>query len=207
MSVDWSDARQLLEKPVSETRRFNINFSALLVSGETIATITSCVSTKDEAVVGVSVDAAENVVLSGVVASGQVLQIEVSGGTQGVQYLITAVVTGTLGSIVGAECYLFVPLAIPESITVPIPPVPGGAGVTSFEGRTGAVVSRYGDYTAAEVGADAVGTAALELATHTAAADPHTMYMQELIYDPAGYAVNVYDGANLIGVIDCGVFT
>ena len=49
-------------------------------------------------------------------------------------------------------------------------------GVSAFNGRTGVVVPQTGDYTAAQVGADAAGVAASSMATHLAAADPHPQY-------------------------------
>lgn len=49
-------------------------------------------------------------------------------------------------------------------------------GVSTFNGRTGVVVPQTGDYTAAQVGADAAGVAASSMATHLAAADPHPQY-------------------------------
>lgn len=49
-------------------------------------------------------------------------------------------------------------------------------GVSTFNGRTGVVMPQAGDYTAAQVGADAAGVAASSMATHLAAADPHPQY-------------------------------
>ena len=49
-------------------------------------------------------------------------------------------------------------------------------GVSAFNGRTGVVMPQAGDYTAAQVGADAAGVAASSMATHLAAADPHPQY-------------------------------
>lgn len=49
-------------------------------------------------------------------------------------------------------------------------------GVSTFNGRTGVVVPQTGDYTAAQVGADAAGVAASSMATHLVAADPHPQY-------------------------------
>ena len=49
-------------------------------------------------------------------------------------------------------------------------------GVSAFNGRTGVVVPQTGDYTAAQVGADAAGVAASSMATHLVAADPHPQY-------------------------------
>ena len=49
-------------------------------------------------------------------------------------------------------------------------------GVSTFNGRTGVVMPKTGDYTAAQVGADAAGVAASSMATHLAAADPHGQY-------------------------------
>ena len=48
-----------------------------------------------------------------------------------------------------------------------------GGGVTSFNGRGGAVAPQAGDYTAAMTGADASGTAASAVSTHNGAADAH----------------------------------
>ena len=47
-------------------------------------------------------------------------------------------------------------------------------GVTSFNGRTGAIAPQEGDYTAAQVGADAAGTAANAVATHNTSGDAHS---------------------------------
>ena len=49
-------------------------------------------------------------------------------------------------------------------------------GVSAFNGRTGVVMPQTGDYTAAQVGADAAGVAASSMATHLVAADPHPQY-------------------------------
>lgn len=49
-------------------------------------------------------------------------------------------------------------------------------GVSTFNGRAGVVVPQTGDYTAAQVGADAAGVAASSMATHLVAADPHPQY-------------------------------
>lgn len=50
-------------------------------------------------------------------------------------------------------------------------------GVTSIFGRTGVVTAQSGDYTAAQVGADPVGTAAAAVTAHEAALDPHPQYL------------------------------
>lgn len=47
-------------------------------------------------------------------------------------------------------------------------------GVTSFNGRTGAIAPQEGDYTAAQVGADAAGTAANVVSTHNTAGNAHS---------------------------------
>ena len=49
-----------------------------------------------------------------------------------------------------------------------------GGGVTSFNGRAGAVSAQVGDYDAEMVGADAAGTAASAVSAHNAAADAHS---------------------------------
>jgi hypothetical protein len=49
-------------------------------------------------------------------------------------------------------------------------------GVSTFNGRAGVVMPQAGDYTAAQVGADAAGVAASSMATHLAAPDPHPQY-------------------------------
>lgn len=51
------------------------------------------------------------------------------------------------------------------TIPSPYPPGGGAGAVTSVFGRTGVVVATTGDYTAAQVGADAAGAAAAVLAT------------------------------------------
>ena len=48
--------------------------------------------------------------------------------------------------------------------------------VSTFNGRTGVVMPQTGDYTAAQVGADAAGVAASSMATHLAASDAHSQY-------------------------------
>lgn len=49
----------------------------------------------------------------------------------------------------------------------------GGGAVDSVFGRVGDVVAESGDYTSAQVGADAAGTAAAAVTTHSGAVDPH----------------------------------
>ena len=51
-----------------------------------------------------------------------------------------------------------------------------GSDVTSVFGRTGDVTAQPGDYNAGDVGADPAGTAAAEVASHEAAANPHPQY-------------------------------
>lgn len=51
-----------------------------------------------------------------------------------------------------------------------------GGAVDSVFGRTGVVTAQTGDYTAAQVGADATGTAAAAIASHVADVDPHPTY-------------------------------
>jgi len=53
------------------------------------------------------------------------------------------------------------------------------AGVTSFNGRAGIVISQSGDYNALMVGADAIGTANTLIGTHISNIDPHTQYQTE----------------------------
>lgn len=53
------------------------------------------------------------------------------------------------------------------------------AGVTSFNGRSGIVISQSGDYNALMVGADAIGTANTLIGTHISNIDPHTQYQTE----------------------------
>lgn len=53
------------------------------------------------------------------------------------------------------------------------------AGVTSYNGRTGIVLSQTGDYTALMVGADASGTANTLLTSHISNIDPHNQYQKE----------------------------
>ena len=49
-------------------------------------------------------------------------------------------------------------------------------GVSTFNGRTGMVMPQTGDYTAAQVGADAAGVAASSMATHLADSNAHQQY-------------------------------
>ena len=51
-----------------------------------------------------------------------------------------------------------------------------GGAVDSVFGRTGVVTAQTGDYTAAQVGADAAGTAASAVSAHEGAANPHPVY-------------------------------
>ena len=63
------------------------------------------------------------------------------------------------------------------------------SGVSSFNSRTGAVVPQAGDYSAVDVGAEPVGTAASAVSTHVGLSDPHTQYQKESERDAAnGYA-------------------
>lgn len=49
-------------------------------------------------------------------------------------------------------------------------------GVSTFNGRAGVVMPQTGDYTAAQVGADAAGVAASSMATHLADSNAHGQY-------------------------------
>ncbi len=53
------------------------------------------------------------------------------------------------------------------------------SGVTSFNGRTGIVISQVGDYSAVMVGADPTGTAFSLLNNHISSLDPHIQYQKE----------------------------
>lgn len=49
--------------------------------------------------------------------------------------------------------------------------------LSSFNSRSGAVIPQAGDYSAADVGADSVGTAASLMSSHTGSANPHSQYV------------------------------
>lgn len=80
-------------------------------------------------------------------------------------------------------------------------------GVSTFNGRTGVVVPQTGDYTAAQVGADAAGVAASSMATHLVAADPHPQYATaaEVAAAAPVQSVNGMTGAVTITKADIGL--
>lgn len=74
----------------------------------------------------------------------------------------------------------------------------GGAGVTSVNGQTGVVV-----LDAADVGADASGTASGLLASHVGAADPHTGYVLES-REGAANGIATLNGSTLVPRVQLG---
>lgn len=87
---------QVLTKRPAESRIYNMDFAGKMEAGETIAGVSSWTSSPDGLTVGSAA------------YSGQVAQARLSGGTDGVKYLQTVVVTTSAGNTLQAEGYLFV---------------------------------------------------------------------------------------------------
>lgn len=81
-----------LEKQPSESRLFDVDYSGDLLTGDTIATIVSSTITSKNHVAGsvlASLDSSN-------IGTG-VVQLRISGGTDKEQYLVTVIITTTLG--------------------------------------------------------------------------------------------------------------
>lgn len=87
---------QTLVKQPSESRLFSMDFSGLLASGETVSGVTS--ATADKA----------GLVLGAPAFTTSAAQVRISGGTDGVTYKITFVVTTSLSNTLEGEGLLSV---------------------------------------------------------------------------------------------------
>lgn len=85
---------QTLEKQPSESRLYDFDFSANLVDGETISTISSLTSTPTGLTVG-----------SSVIDGGKV-QVRLSAGTTQTLYKLTCRITTSLSNILELDGYL-----------------------------------------------------------------------------------------------------
>lgn len=107
MTPDYWLVPDTLVKEASETRRFNMEFAARLADDEEIAQLDSYSAAKDSAEDGVDLDEAEDLSISPAFSGTQV-QFQISGGTEGVIYKITANITGDLSTVAEGTGYLFV---------------------------------------------------------------------------------------------------
>lgn len=82
---------ETLVKQPAESRLFSMDFSPLLASGETLASVVSVTGLP----VGLTIGAASY--------SGQVASARISGGTTGTRYKITFLVTTSAGNTVESE--------------------------------------------------------------------------------------------------------
>ena len=87
---------QKLEKQPSESRVYDIDFSANLAAGETISAVSSCTASPS----GLTLGAASY--------TGTKVQIRISGGVTGTQYKVTAIVTTSAGNTLEGEGNLLV---------------------------------------------------------------------------------------------------
>jgi len=85
-----------LDKQPAESRLYTFDFSQLMLTGETVATIDSFTATPSGLTLGTAV------------ASGQRVQNRISAGVTNTQYKITVVVTTSLGNVLEGEANLFV---------------------------------------------------------------------------------------------------
>jgi len=79
-------------KQPAESRLFTMEFAALLATGETLAGVTS-----------VTDDPTGTLTLTGETYSGSQASVRIAGGTDGVTYKITFVVTTSAGNTLEAE--------------------------------------------------------------------------------------------------------
>lgn len=98
--VDAATGLPVLVKQPSESREYDLDFTALLVPGETIAGITSVGSTIMGKVVG---SADVSIGSSSITSDSLKVRVRISGGTNGEDYKITAVVTTNQGNTVEGE--------------------------------------------------------------------------------------------------------
>jgi hypothetical protein len=87
-------ATESLIKQPAESRVFSMNFAAMLAAGETLAGVTSVTYTGGDALLTLSGPAAY---------SGAVAQQRILGGTDGMEYKVTFIVTTSQGNILEGE--------------------------------------------------------------------------------------------------------
>ena len=87
-----------LEKEAVESIIFDMDFTNQFVSGESISSIGTVVSTSSDNVSGSS-----NVTLGTPTFSGNIVQVRISGGTQYEQYTVTITVNTTLANFIQGE--------------------------------------------------------------------------------------------------------
>lgn len=87
---------QTLTKQPSESRIYDMSFSANMIAAEAISSVTSIVATP------------AGLTLGPPTFSGTRLQVRISGGTTGVLYKLTAVVVTSLANILEGDGYLLV---------------------------------------------------------------------------------------------------
>lgn len=81
----------LIKQP-SESRLYSMDFSALLAKGETLSSVSSVVSTP----AGLTLSGAASV-------SGVFAQQRITGGTSGIEYIVTFVVLTSAGNTLEGE--------------------------------------------------------------------------------------------------------
>lgn len=106
--MTWERPKQVLVKSASATKRFDMDFSNRLLSGEVVATVDAFAVTKDEAAGGVDLGDADEITINGFTSDEQKAQLELAGGTAGVQYLVSITVTGDQSTSLTGEGYLYV---------------------------------------------------------------------------------------------------
>ena len=89
-------APQVLEKQPSEKRQFTVNLANLMVTGETIASITSVTS---ELIGGGTTD----LVITGSAISGQTVIMWIASGTHNNRYRIEVIVVTSTGAIIEGD--------------------------------------------------------------------------------------------------------
>ncbi len=85
---------EILEKQISESRLYDIDFTDLLVTGDTVTGVTSIIAAPATLTVGTPTFATP------------LVQVRLSGGTLDVTYVLTAIATTLLGNTLETDVRL-----------------------------------------------------------------------------------------------------
>lgn len=96
-----------LKKQPSESYLYDMDFTPRLALAETIAGVTSIAQQIEDATTGVRTTTTD-LTISGQANTTKNVQCRIAGGTAGVLYVVTFVVTTSAGNTVEAEGYLAV---------------------------------------------------------------------------------------------------
>lgn len=98
---------QTLYKQPSEVRRYTMDCSPRLAALDTIASVTSVTEQTVDQETGARTSSTD-LTIGAASISGQSIQVQISGGSEGVLYLITFVFVNGIVETVEAEGFLFV---------------------------------------------------------------------------------------------------